>query len=100
MLFLLTDSPQKLKVEKIPGTLICLFYGSPSSPQLKQVAFLSKTQKATTTQQVTGGNTPNLVLKTMQGHFLKIAPLKKILEFQNWKKDYESYTKKKFSTIN
>ena len=28
-----------------------------------------------------GGNTPHLVLKRMQGHFRKIAPLKKILEF-------------------
>ena len=25
----------------------------------------------------------------MQGHFLKISPLKKILEFQNWRKDYK-----------
>ena len=35
ILFLLTDSPQKLKLEKIDGTLIILFYGSPSSPQLQ-----------------------------------------------------------------
>ena len=44
-----------------------------------------------------GGNTPNLVLKRMQGHFLKIPPLKKLLEFQDWKKDYKAYTKKKIS---
>ena len=31
----------------------------------------------------------------MQGHFLKIPPLKKLLEFQDWKKDYEAYKKKK-----
>ena len=32
-------------------------------------------------QQVTGGNTPNLVLKRMLRYFLKIPPLKKILKF-------------------
>ena len=46
---------------------------------------------------MTGWNTPNLVLKRMQGNFQDIAPLTKILEFKNWKKDYEAYTKKKVS---
>ena len=32
----------------------------------------------------------------MLGHFLKILSLKEILEFQDWKKDYETSTKKKF----
>ena len=46
MLFLLTDSPQKLKLEKINGTFIILFYMSMSSPQLKRLFFfLLKTQK-------------------------------------------------------
>ena len=35
MLFLLTDSPQKLKLEKVHGALIILFYVSPSSPPLQ-----------------------------------------------------------------
>ena len=35
----------------------------------------------TSFQQVTGGNTPNLVLKRMLRYFLKIPPLKKILQF-------------------
>ena len=35
----------------------------------------------TSIQQVTGGNTPNLVLKRMLRYFLKILPLKKILQF-------------------
>ena len=35
----------------------------------------------TSLQQVTGGNTPNLVLKGMLRYFLKIPPLKKILQF-------------------
>ena len=44
---------------------------------------------------MTEGNTPILVLKRMLGHFLKIPSLKKILEFQDWKKDYEASKKKK-----
>ena len=32
-------------------------------------------------QQVTAGNTPNLVLKRMLRYFLKLPPLKKILQF-------------------
>ena len=43
---------------------------------------------------MTEGNTPILVLKRMLGHFLKIPSLKKILEFQDRKKDYEASTKK------
>ena len=35
----------------------------------------------TSLQQVTAGNTPNLVLKRMVRYFLKIPSLKKILQF-------------------
>ena len=35
----------------------------------------------TSRQQVTGGNTPNLILKRMLRYFLKIPPLNKILQF-------------------
>ena len=35
MLFLLTDSPQNLKLERVHGTLILLFYVSLSSSQLQ-----------------------------------------------------------------
>ena len=45
MLFLLADSPQKLKLEKIHITLIIFFYVSPSSPQLQRLFFLLKIQK-------------------------------------------------------
>ena len=38
--------------------------------------FLLKTQKTTTLQQVTGGNTPNIVLKRMLRYFLKTPSLK------------------------
>ena len=70
MLSLLTDSPHKLKLEKIPGTLIILFYVSLRSPQLQRL-FVIKKQKTTTLQQVTGRKTPNLVLKMLE-LFLKI----------------------------
>ena len=36
---------------------------------------------ATSLQQLTDGNTLNLVLKTMLRYFLKIPPLKKIVQF-------------------
>ena len=39
MQFLLTDSPQKLKLEKINGTLIALLYIRPSSLQLQRILF-------------------------------------------------------------
>ena len=46
MLFLLTNSPQKLKLKKFRGTLIILFYVSPSSTQLQKFFFfLLKKQK-------------------------------------------------------
>ena len=35
MLFLLTDFPQKLKLEKFHGASIILFYKSPCSPPLQ-----------------------------------------------------------------
>ena len=108
MLFLLTNSPQKVKLEKVHGALIILFYVSPISPALQSrfkenaktlsknsttqenitistqnLIFLLKTQKTTTLQQVTDGKILNLVLKRMLELFLKIPPLKKILEFQD-----------------
>ena len=49
-------------------------------------AFFNKTQKKQPLQQVSGMETPNLVLKRMLELFLKASPLKKILEFQNQKK--------------
>ena len=43
MLFLMTDSPLKLKLKTIHGTLIIFFYVSRSSPQLQKLPFLLKT---------------------------------------------------------
>ena len=70
--------PSKTKIEKYwwkRFRKIILFYVSPSSPQLQRLLFLLKTQEITTLEQVTGGNTPNFVLK-------RILRLKKTLQFQ------------------
>ena len=80
-IFLLTDSPQKLKSGKINDTLKNLFDVRPSYPQLQGISFFVK--KTTFLQQVTGRNIQNLILKRMLGHFLKIPLLKKILVFQD-----------------
>ena len=86
MLFLLIDSPQKLKLEKVHGTLKILCFVSPGSPPLQSrfkedskilsknpitqenitisrqnLLFYQKHKKITTLQQVTGGKIPNLV---------------------------------------
>ena len=84
MPFLLTDSPQKLKLEMTDGTLIILTDVSPSSPQQQRHCFLLiKTLEKTILQQVSCENTPIIVLKRMIGSFLKFPSLKRILEFQD-----------------
>ena len=92
-------SLQKLKLEKIHGTLIIFFYVNPSSPQLQRICcfFLIKTQKKTHSSASDWWQYKNSCFKRMLGHFLKIPPLKKILEFEDWKKDYETSTIKKTS---
>ena len=63
------------------NSLLC---ESAFSSATKTFPFLLKThKKATTLQQVTGGNIPNIVLKRIQRYFLTIPPLKKILQFQD-----------------
>ena len=74
MLFLLTDSHQKVKLENIHDTLIILF---DVLLNYKELAFLLR--KTTTLQQVSDGNTPNPVLKRILVHFLKFPSLQKIL---------------------
>ena len=53
MLFLLTGSPQKLKLENVHGALIILFYVSPSSPSLQSrfKANVKILSKSSTTQE-------------------------------------------------
>ena len=71
--------PQNLKLEMINGTLIILFYVSPSFPQQQRILFsYYNHRKPPILQQLTGGNTSILVLKRMLGVFLKILPLKNI----------------------
>ena len=76
--------PSKTKIENSwkRFTKIILFYVLTSSPQLQRLPFLLETQKTNSLQQVTGGNSANIVLKRMLKHFLKTPPLKKILKFQ------------------
>ena len=47
MQFLLTDSTKKVKLEKFHGTLVILFYVSPSSPQLQRIFFFITKNKQT-----------------------------------------------------
>ena len=42
----------------------------------QELLFLLKTERTTTLEQVTGGNTRNIVLKRMLRYFLKSPPLK------------------------
>ena len=65
----------------------------PKFSSARKTSFLLKTQKTTTLQQDTGGNTTNIVLKRRLELFLKVPPLKK-LEFQNQKKEWNLYKKK------
>ena len=67
------------------------------SSTTKNSFFLLKTHTKTILQLVTDGNAPTLALKRMLEHFLKIPPHKKILEFQDWKKDYETSPNKKIT---
>ena len=46
---------------------------------------------------MSGGETPNLVLKIILELFLKVPPLKKILEFQNQKKTMKLVHKENFA---
>ena len=89
MPFLLRDSPQKLTLEKIQDFLIIPFDVSPLFVLFNYKEFVFLLKKTTNLQQVTDRNTPNLVLKRMLGHFLKIPQLKKIFEFSICKKDFK-----------
>ena len=72
-------TPKKLKLkkivlEKIHGTLKSFLWKLKFWSNTKNLLFLKlKTKKATTLQQVTTGNIRNLILKIMQGKFLKIT---------------------------
>ena len=73
MLFLLTDSPQKLKIDKVHGALIILFYVSPTSPPLQScfkenAKILSK--NSTTQEKITISRQNSLfLLKTQKNNY-------------------------------
>ena len=76
--------PSTTKIEKYSWYIHDTFYVSPSSSQPQRLFFFFITNakiKTTTLQTVTGRDTPNLVLKRILRYFLKIQPLKKILQF-------------------
>ena len=75
--------PSKTKIEKIYGTLTILFYGSPNFTQLQIKCFFIKNTKNKYSSASDWWKNTNSCLKRMQGHFLKIPPLKKILQFQD-----------------
>ena len=67
----MSQSQENLRVDGRRGRQIVFYWTLPAET------------KATITslQQVTAGNAPNLVLKRILRYFLKIPPLKKILQF-------------------
>ena len=94
MLFLLTDSSQKLKLEKIHGTLIILFYVIPSSPQLQRLFFfLLKTQKIS--KSLVGITKPRFKENTKI--FYKNSTTQENIGISRLKEDCKTYTKKKTS---
>ena len=76
--------PSKIKIGKdswyFNNSLLCQPYFSSAA---KNLLSLLKIQKTITLQQKTSSNTPNLVLKRMLEHVLKILPLKEIIELQD-----------------
>ena len=80
MLSLLIDFPQKLEYGKSHGILITLSYETLFfSSATKDLLSSLKNQKNFSSTNV-GGNTLNLALKRMLGHFPKIPPHKRISE--------------------
>ena len=99
MLFLLTGSPQKLKLDKIHGTLIILFYLSTSSHHFERLFyFLSKTYKKNNHSSASDWwrNTKSSVKENARS-FSKNHTTQENIKILRLKKDYKTYTKKKTS---
>ena len=80
--------PSKTKIGKISwyfnNYLLCKpVFSSATNTFLFLLKQKNKKKTNLHLQQVTGGNTSNLLLKIMLRYFLKIPPLKKILQFQD-----------------
>ena len=122
MLFLLTDSPQKLKLKKVQGALIILFYVSPSSPPLQSrfkanakiltknsttqenitiskqnYPFLLKTQKGKNSSASDWWENTNSSFKENARTFSKNSNTQENIRISRLKEDGKTYTKKKTS---
>ena len=96
MIFLLRDSPQKLKLKVIHVTLIILFYLGPSSPQLQGVFFfLLKTQKSFSASESWGSTKSSF--KENARFFSKNTTTQENTQIIRLKKDCKTYTEKKTS---
>ena len=122
VLFLLTDSSQKVKLEKVHGALIIFFYVSPSSPPL-QARFKENTKilsKSCTTQKYITSSKQNLLflLKIQKNNhssqsdwwknnkssfkenaitFSKNSTTQEDIRISRLNEDFKTYTKKKTS---
>ena len=92
--------PSKTKIWKINGTLIILFYYSPSSPQIQRLCFFYQKHDKNDSSASGWWEYTNSCFKENARTFSKDSTTQKILEFQNWKKDYDISTKLKLQTRN
>ena len=79
--------PSKIKIGKVScylnNSFLCKLEFSSATKTFIFLLKKQKNKKTTTLQEATGGNTPNFILKGMLRYFLKIPPLKEILQFQD-----------------
>ena len=94
MLFLLTDSSQKLKLEKTNGTLIILFYVSPSFSSTNNLLFLLKTEKTHSSASDWWEYT-NSYFKENPRAFSKNFSTQDYIRISRLRKDYKTSRKKK-----
>ena len=97
-MFFLTDSTPNLKLQKITGTLVILFYVSPSSPQLPKTCCFYQIHKKTYFSINDWWEYISSFFQENGRTLLKIRLLKKLIEFQDREEDCENSTKNK--TIN
>ena len=98
MQFLLTVSPQKLRLETNHGALLILFYVSPSSPQLARLFFLLlKTQKSNYSSTGDWWEYIKSCFKKNVKIFSKNSTTQENIATSILKEDCKTYTKKKTS---
>ena len=115
----MTDPPQKLKLEKVYGALIILFYVSPSSPPVQsrfkenakilsknsrkyynfktEFVFLLKTQKSNHSSASDWWENTKSSFKENARTFSKNSTTQENIRISRLKKDCKTYTKKKTS---